>query len=90
MMAKWSRKIVGSIVKDKDPTKPDYVKINEDIVLKKGQCLNLESKKSQIASIGEAVKAGRMTSETAAAILENVNKMPEFVRFNIVRITKEE
>ncbi len=89
-MAKWNRKVVGSVLKDKDPSKPDYIKISDDIVLKKGQCLNLESKKSQLAGIDAAEAAGKLPKDVAAGIRENINKMPDFVRFNIVRVEKQE
>lgn len=85
----WKKTIVGSVLKSKTEGEPDYIKINEDIVLKKGDTLSLESKKSQLTSIDKAVENGKMSEETADKIRANVEKMPIFIRFNIVKLTKD-
>lgn len=87
-MAKYSRTTVGSVVKGKDG-KPDYIKISKDVMLKQGDYLNLESKAQQLKSIKEAVDAGKLSGEVAERVMENVEKIPEFVRFSIVRIEKQ-
>ena len=88
-MAKFKRLTVGDIVKGKDG-KPDYIKISNDVVLKRGDFLNLESKASQTKSIETAVKDGKMSEEIATSVMERVNKIPEFVRFQIVKLEKQE
>lgn len=77
---------VGAIIKGRDG-KADYIKVNEDVVLKKGEYLNLESKASQIASITAAIENGKLSSEVGEKMLANVEKTPEFIRFNITKST---
>jgi hypothetical protein len=85
----YVRKVFGSVLKSKDATQPDYIKITEDIVLKKGDILNLESKKSQLASLEKNVENGKLSGDLADKIRGNIEKMPDFVRFNIVKVTKD-
>jgi hypothetical protein len=86
-MAKYNRTTIGSVVKGQDG-KPDYIKMNKDVVLKSGDYLNLESKAMQLKSLDEAVNNGKLSEEVADKIRENVNKIPDFVRFQIVKIDK--
>lgn len=104
-MSKYKRTLVGSIVKgqqEKDPSgqlvvdkagkpvmKPDYVQVSNDVVLKRGDYLNLESKTMQQKSLDGAVKAGKLSGDAQAAVQERIDKIPEFVRFHIVRIEKQ-
>jgi hypothetical protein len=89
-MAKKMRKVIGSVVKSSDPSKPDYIKISQDVVLQKGQYLNLESKKQQLQSLEQAVSNGKLSRETADKIQEKIEKIPDFVRFEIsVLVDKE-
>lgn len=92
-MAKWSRRQIGSVVKKSEDkqrfsgVKEFSVKITEDITLKAGEYLNLENKAFKLASL----EAGRekMSSENYEKALERINKMPDYVFFEIVKITKE-
>lgn len=87
-MSKYKRTVVGSVVKGKDG-KPDYIQVSNDVILKKGDYLNLESKKTQLESAEAAIKAGKLGGDAQAAVLERINKIPDFVRFHIVRIEKQ-
>ena len=90
-MAKTFRRVVGSVCKAKDAGKPDYVKIKDDVVLKKGQTLRLESKKFQLDSLEGAVKAGKLSPDIGSQVKERIEKMTEWVRFEIVSLeTKSE
>lgn len=80
-MAK-KRKVIGSVVKGKDG-KPDYIKISQDVTLKAGQFVNLESKKSQLESVEKAEAEGKLSAEVAAKVRAAVEKIPDFVRFNL-------
>lgn len=77
---------VGAIYKGKE-NKGDYIKIEEDITLKKGEFLNLESKASQIASLTKAIEEGKLSPEVGEKMLANAEKMPEFIRFRITKST---
>lgn len=77
------RKTFGSVVKGKDG-KPDYIKITNDVNLKKGQYVNLESAKSQIESLKKALSEGKLSEEVATKMMDNANKTPDWVRFNLV------
>lgn len=88
-MAKYKRTTIGSIVKSKENGKPDYIKVNGAHVLKDGQFLNLESKAFQLASLEEAVKAGKLSGDAAEQARARINNIPDFVRFTIVAVEKE-
>jgi len=85
-MAKSKRSVVGSVCKSKDAGKPDYIKIRDDMSLKKGQILRLESKKYQLESLQGAVSAGKLSSELGEKIRERIEKIPDWVRFEIVAV----
>lgn len=89
-MAKSRRRTIASVIKSMDKDKPDYIKVRDDVVLKKGQYLNLESKAYQLASLDAAVAAGKLSEAGAAMARERMNKIPDFVRFEIVMVEKAE
>ena len=64
-----------------------YIKITEDVTLKKGDFINLENKKIKLASL-EANKS-KMSDEGYEAALERIEKMPDFVTFELIRVTKD-
>lgn len=76
------KRTLGSVVKGRDG-KPDYIKMKDDVVLKKDQILNLESAKSQMESLQKAVAAGKLSAETGEKIKDRISKIPEWVRFEI-------
>lgn len=104
-MAKYKRTVIGSLCKgqqEKDSNgnplfdkagkpvlKPDYIKINTDITLKKDDFLNLESKKSQLESLDAAMKSGKLSEEVGLEIRAKVENIPDFVRFQVVRVEKQ-
>lgn len=85
----YKRTKVGSILKSKDTTQPDYFKIDNDISLKKGDILNLESKKSKLASLEKNVENGKLGGDLAEKIKGDIEKMPDFVRFEVIKVTKD-
>jgi len=85
-MAKAKRSVVGSVCKSKDAGKPDYIKVRDDMSLRKGQILRLESKKYQLDSLQGAVAAGKLSSELGEKIRERIEKIPDWVRFEIVAV----
>lgn len=85
-MAKSKRSVVGSVCKSKDAGKPDYIKVRDDMTLRKGQILRLESKKYQLESLQGAVAAGKLSNELGEKIRERIEKIPDWVRFEIVAV----
>ena len=88
-MAKSKRVVVGSVCKSKDSGKPDYIKIREDMTLRKGQTLRLESKKFQLDSLQSAVGSGKISPDLSEKIKERIEKIPDFVRFEVILKEKE-
>lgn len=92
----YSRRTIGKVLKGKKledgTTSPDYIQIRSDltepVVLTPGTYLNLESKASQLASLGNAITSGRISEENAEKVRERLNKIPDFVRFEIVQVLK--
>lgn len=85
-MAKSKRTVVGSVCKSKDAGKPDYIKVRDDMHLKKGQVLRLESKKFQLDSLQGAVSAGKVSADLSEKIKERIEKIPDWVRFEIIAL----
>lgn len=90
MPNKYKRTVVGSVVKNRDTSKPDYIQIGTDVALKKGTYLNLESKAFQLQSVASILETGKMSPENAEKAKERINKIPDFVRFQIVLVEKSE
>lgn len=74
---------IGSVVKSKDPTKGDYIKINEDVTLRKGDILNLESKKAVQDRLESLKAAGRLKPESEEKLQKYINNWKDFVRFEV-------
>lgn len=74
---------IGSVVKSKVAGEADYIKINEDITLKKGDTLKLESRAQQLKIIPELVAAGKISEENGEKMIARAEKIPDFVRFEI-------
>lgn len=89
-MAKWKRTKVGSVLKDKefDTNKKLYIKFGKDVSFKQGQCLSLESKEEQLASLKDAVANNKISGEIAEEIEERINKIPEFVSKEIILVER--
>lgn len=71
------------MVKNKDKTKSDYIKIKNDMTLRQGQILNLDSKTDLLKNLDTVEASGKMSAEMASDIRERLNKIPDFVRFEI-------
>ena len=89
----WKRTQIGKITKKTEDKQkyPDVkefsLKIEKDITLKAGTYLNLENKAIKLASL-EANRE-KMSDEVYEAALEKINKMPDFVVFEVVQLIKE-
>jgi hypothetical protein len=92
-MAKTKRVRLGSVVRGQDG-KPDYIKVHikdkegkpSNYVLRDGQYLNLESKAKQQADLEFLVKNEKIDEKTAKYLKEKIEKIPEFVRFEVVAV----
>ena len=76
-MAKYRN--IGSVLKRKEGT-GTYIKISEDVLLKKGTIVNLVNPRTQA---DELLAAGVVTEEVAERIREQNAKTPDFVKFNL-------
>lgn len=90
MSQKPKRRVIGSVVKSKEANKPDYIKIREKVTLEEGQCLSLESQKFQLERLQTALSAGKISEEMADKVKERLEKMPNWVRFDIVLVEKQQ
>lgn len=86
------RRVVGSVYKakaneDGSPKKNStpYIKIRETVTLHEGDIIRLESKKSQLESLEAAVKANKVQADYAEQVKERINKMPDYVLFELVQ-----
>lgn len=87
-MSKKKYLTVGSVVKGQNG-KPDYIKLSQDVSLKKGQFLNLRSKKDRLASLDAMEASGKLSGEILEKLRERASKIPDFVRFEIELVTEE-
>jgi uncharacterized Zn finger protein len=85
----YKRTEIGAVMKSRDASQNDYIKINNDVTLKKGDTLSLESKKSRLAQLEKSIESGKLSGELADKIREGIEKTPEFIRFSIVKVTKD-
>jgi len=99
-MAKLQRTVVGSIYRAKDKTKSDYIHFRGDTKIKntflealnkmdekKGLSLILESKTAQLTSLDSALAEGKLSEDIAGKIRERINKIPDYVRFEIILLS---
>jgi hypothetical protein len=97
-MAKWNRQQIGKIVKKSDDKlryegikefslKIDLPPGQETITLRNGQYLNLENKAFKLASL-EANKE-KMSEENYEKAVERINKMPDYIFFEVLKLEKE-
>jgi len=89
---------VGSVVKGKEG-KPDYIQITgrqaKDLVAFLSNVsdndkvfINLESKKAQLDSLDAAVAAGKLKEDYAEKQRAFAERIPDFVRFELVAVIK--
>jgi DNA-binding MurR/RpiR family transcriptional regulator len=92
-MATWNRKQIGKIVKKSDDklrfegVKEFSLKIEQDITLKAGTYLNLENKAFKLASL--EANRDKMSPENYEKAVERINKMPDYVFFEVIKLDKE-
>lgn len=94
MAKKYGKKTyVGKVMKGaedgvdengKKKFKPDYIVVDQDFKLMKGDFLRLESKAQRIKDLQAAVEAGRLDEEKASDLIEKANKGSDKVRFTII------
>ena len=69
---------VGTLMKNKDTSKDNYIKVDANVTLEKDSYLQVQDPRKKIDA---AVKAGRLSAEIGA---EMKSKIPEFVLRDIV------
>lgn len=92
MASKYKRTQIGSVVKSKDPNKPNYLKFNlrdsGSLTVKDGQTFSVESKQFQLKSLSNAVADGKISEEVAGKIRERIEKIPEFILGEVILVEK--
>lgn len=92
MASNYKRTVVGSIIKSKDSSKPNYVKFNlrdgGTLTIKNGDTLSAESKVFQLKSAHAAAAKGLITDEVVQKIEARLEKQPEFVIAELIHVTK--
>lgn len=98
---KYKRVTVGSIVKarpDKNGNpRPDYLQLRGNTKAEllaalsnmdsdKGLILNLESKQHQLNGVNAAEESGKLSADMATKIRTRIEKIPDFVRFEVVLV----
>lgn len=83
-MAKLKRSVVGSVYKAKEAGKVDYIKMRDT-----GKTYRLESAAYQLKSLEDAVAAGKLSDDVAEKVRERIQKIPEFVRFELVELVEQ-
>lgn len=83
----YKRLNVGSICKRKDGN-GKHIKISNDVTLKKGDYLNVESKAEQLASLNEAAANGKISEANAEKARERLEKMPDWVVAEVYQLSK--
>lgn len=93
-MGKKKTVIIGSVVKARPgpdgKAKPDYIKIMNDVSLKAGQFLNLESKAERQKRLDESVASGKLTGKLVDDIQAGIDRSPDWERFRIVSLVDTE
>jgi hypothetical protein len=80
-MAKYLK--VGSVLRSKDNPKNYYIKMDQDVSLKKGETLSLQSKEEQLERLESSLSSGKLTEDLAVKIRERLEKIPEWVKYEI-------
>lgn len=63
----------------------NYVKVFRPVALAKGDIVNLETKQARLDSLKSAISAGKLEEgEYTDKLLEEINKMPEYVLAELV------
>jgi len=88
MAGKYKKHFIGDVLVDKEDPSRFYIKVKKDYMLKAGTYLNLESKQNQIDNIKKAASEGKIGEDMAEEILIKIEKMPDFVKFNVTKLEK--
>jgi len=73
--------------KDGEVIKEFYIKVKQDCSFKAGEFINLENKAVKLASLD--FYKDKMSEENYEKALERINKMADFVQFDVVQNTKD-
>lgn len=92
-MAKLTREVIGTVgnpqKKDDGKVKHPYIKFKKNVSFKEGDYVTVETKKSRLASIEQAVKSGKMSEEVYEKLKEQINKTPDWVMGELVRLVEQ-
>lgn len=90
-MGRYARRRVGTIYVSKIPGQSDYLKFSlppgETLEFRDGDKLQVESKSYRLTNAELGVKEGRIDAEFGAQLREKAEKMPDFVRAEVVLLS---
>lgn len=92
MSSKYSRRNLGTIYTSKIEGQSDYLQFKlpegESVTFYNGDKLQVETKSYRLNNIKNSLREGRLAPEVADKLLQNAEKMPDFVRAEIVQLKK--
>lgn len=92
MAGKYSRRTVGTVYVSKIDGQSDYLQFKlpegESLTFRNGDKLQVETKSYRLSNIKNSLREGRLSPEVADKLLQNTEKMPEFVRAEVVQLRK--
>lgn len=90
--SKYSRRNVGTIYRSKLDGQSDYLQFKledgETLTFNNGDKLQVETRDYRKKNIEKGLREGRLAPDLAEKLSANVNKMPEFVRAEVVQLIK--
>lgn len=90
---KFTRRVVGSVIKSNDPEKPNYMKFRltgdkKPLTIEDGMTLSVESKAFQLKNLEKAAAAGKLSEDLVEKIKARIEKIPDFVLGEIVLVQR--
>lgn len=80
---------VGSIRASKKDSSRFYMRVSNDVVLKKGDNLFLEKPSDRVASVRHAVAQGWLNEDKGAELEESYSSTPDYVKY-FVKLVRED
>lgn len=86
----WKRTVVANVCKDPKDDKKSYIKFKQDVTFKAGDTLNLESAKEQMKNLETAIAEGKVSEDFGEKLKERIERIPDWIRFEVIRLERKE